>query len=407
MTDFIEKTFGSYLISTVDLSNNDILTLYTSYGAGDLNTSKYVDDNLIGYYEFNDDGDANPSIEVFVEDSSTYGNNGILVGSAFISNGILSLNGIDSGVDLVASNILSPNDNSWTQSLWFQSDMGTSIGIIQIGILTLVRSGGGSATNIQLNPSGVGYLEVRYRNSVGWESLLGPTLATLGAGWHHVVYSYDGTTSKLYVDGVLYNSAVDSTFLGFSSDIARIGHKTGIAFFEGSLDNVMIFDKVLSLSEIQYLYSIQNKIEGFSSVSEQIVIKGIPLSLSIYNGSFTNTFGESGVIYAINTIERSNISGESLSCVWNGNLLGVTKDENSRYNLDIAGKNNSSVPVHNVVLFGFPLGTEENGGLVLMNSGYSTSDIEEYEEITLGGMPLIVGRIGESWYLITNMVKTY
>ena len=75
--------------------------------------------------------------------------------------------------------------------------------------------------------------------------------------WHHHCYSWDGTTVKYYYDNVLQTAA----FTGDPSDVdtkalyiwARsLG--TPDRFFNGQIDNVMIYNRALSASEILHLY---------------------------------------------------------------------------------------------------------------------------------------------------------
>jgi fibronectin type 3 domain-containing protein len=70
--------------------------------------------------------------------------------------------------------------------------------------------------------------------------------------WQHVAATYDGTTARIYVDGTL---AASSTFAGNVGDsnnwrIGAYGSPAG-NFFDGSIDDVRIYSRALSASEIQ------------------------------------------------------------------------------------------------------------------------------------------------------------
>ena len=78
----------------------------------------------------------------------------------------------------------------------------------------------------------------------------------LTSGWHHVLYTYDGTTHRLYVDGT---SAGSSNQGGFSG---TVGHafvgcyddaELGNEMYVGQLDDVRIYDRVLTPAEIARL----------------------------------------------------------------------------------------------------------------------------------------------------------
>ena len=70
--------------------------------------------------------------------------------------------------------------------------------------------------------------------------------------WQHVAATYDGTTARIYLDGTL---AASSTFTGNVGDsnswrIGAYGSPAG-GFFQGSIDNVRIYSRSLSASEVQ------------------------------------------------------------------------------------------------------------------------------------------------------------
>ncbi len=70
--------------------------------------------------------------------------------------------------------------------------------------------------------------------------------------WQHVAATYDGSTARIYLDGTL---AATSTFTGNVGDsnswrIGAYGSPAG-GFFQGLIDNVRIYGRALSASEIQ------------------------------------------------------------------------------------------------------------------------------------------------------------
>ncbi|MCU4719005.1 LamG domain-containing protein [Halapricum hydrolyticum] len=87
------------------------------------------------------------------------------------------------------------------------------------------------------------------------DTLFGPQPST--NTWYHCVLTYDGTTGKFYVD----NSEVDSTtgpFNSTSSDFV-IGSKDGGGnSWHGLVDDVRVYDRALSASEVSDLYNATN-----------------------------------------------------------------------------------------------------------------------------------------------------
>ena len=70
--------------------------------------------------------------------------------------------------------------------------------------------------------------------------------------WQHVAATYDGTTARFYVDGVETASAPYSGNVG-DANSWRIGAygSPATGFFDGLVDNVRIYDRALSASEIE------------------------------------------------------------------------------------------------------------------------------------------------------------
>lgn len=94
----------------------------------------------------------------------------------------------------------------------------------------------------------------------------------LDANWHQMAISYDGTSGALrvYIDGALLSQssssafapqtnfgAADSFTLGGPDDNANTANGWMNAL-SGNLDEFKVFNKVLSLSEIQSLYALQS-----------------------------------------------------------------------------------------------------------------------------------------------------
>ena len=71
--------------------------------------------------------------------------------------------------------------------------------------------------------------------------------------WHNIVFTTDGTTSKLYIDGSQTN-ILANTF-NISADIMEIGRGTSSYYYNGSIDQVRIFNRALRPYEVEALYT--------------------------------------------------------------------------------------------------------------------------------------------------------
>jgi hypothetical protein len=70
--------------------------------------------------------------------------------------------------------------------------------------------------------------------------------------WQHVAATYDGTTARIYIDGVQTASTTFTANVGDSNTwrIGAYGSPSG-GFFDGLVDNVRIYDRALSANEVQ------------------------------------------------------------------------------------------------------------------------------------------------------------
>lgn len=75
--------------------------------------------------------------------------------------------------------------------------------------------------------------------------------------WHFAATTYDGNLLKLYVDGVLHDSNHSSGLLETSWDpnIGRRGGQDHGGYFNGTIDEIRIYDRALSEAEIQSLFN--------------------------------------------------------------------------------------------------------------------------------------------------------
>jgi hypothetical protein len=88
-----------------------------------------------------------------------------------------------------------------------------------------------------------------------WEEVPSTTEA-VQASWFHVAGTYDGTQMKIYVNGILENNvdqagAIDS--INAPLAIGAIDAEAPLApnFFDGAIDEPVVFDRALSKSEVQ------------------------------------------------------------------------------------------------------------------------------------------------------------
>lgn len=92
-----------------------------------------------------------------------------------------------------------------------------------------------------------------YLNIGGWQIFTTPypSLNT----WHHLAATYDGTTVKIYIDGVLALSQAQSGAFATNNNVLQIGNQTGFSeYFGGKVDDIRIWNVARTGTEIQNNY---------------------------------------------------------------------------------------------------------------------------------------------------------
>ena len=75
--------------------------------------------------------------------------------------------------------------------------------------------------------------------------------------WHHAVVNYNGTTRTIYFDGALLKTDTPGATLNSTTSNFAIGRTAPmyVEFFNGTLDDLSIWNRALTLDEITYLYN--------------------------------------------------------------------------------------------------------------------------------------------------------
>ncbi len=289
-------------------------------------------------------------------------------------------------------------------------------------------------------------------------------------GFSEYVWIDAGTTLKatgltspiFYVNGVVsttmtkaqWNFVVVTTATVMTPD----GFSLGSSSFslQGDIDNVMLFDRVLTAYEISNLYLEREFLEyeiGESRIgnshlaviqdldkidrpytlvcsytsdlldinlnySKQAVLGGVPLSVSLINSNQSDpSLSINNMYYVFNIIENdeplvseTNIFTDPANTTFSfdGTRLSAVQKNNNRYYIEIAKKDinisNSSIE-NSVTLAGveMPLGTSNE--LIMHNTSLAMNDIQGLVNIMIGGVPLIAGRVGNEYYLIVSPIE--
>jgi hypothetical protein len=153
----------------------------------------------------------------------------------------------DGSYSATTSQTISLNDH--TVEAWLKTSVSNWNGIVA------TDDSSGEWSQMNVTPSGV--LTVQIMNAGGQEKAYSGSSTINNDEWHHVAYTYNNTldTLNLYVDGVLEltSASVNQALTGLSiNDEINIGvDSAGSSFMTGSIDEVRVWNSVLSISDIR------------------------------------------------------------------------------------------------------------------------------------------------------------
>jgi len=194
-----------------------------------------------------------------VHDSSGNGNNGTLMNAPVWSTGkygdALTFDGIYDYVEIPHNETLTSSNFTIEAWIYLSSDVvGTQARkvskqetISKSYSFDIFGNGYGGSTGNQLLLS-IG-------NGANWWNFLSATHLS-NQTWYHVAGTHEGTTSKIYIDGQLDKNGTTSTQTANNTGVLTIGcqKQTGTNasfFFNGTIDEVEIYNRALSQQEIQ------------------------------------------------------------------------------------------------------------------------------------------------------------
>ena len=165
----------------------------------------------------------------------------------------MKFDGKSSNVSIADKSYFSPPNNSMTIAGWFKTTMTTRGTVVGKGVAGqyewAVEVNGSFANKLTFQTwqsGGTGYGDA---SSVS---------VVLDGKWHYFVATINyGVSQQLYIDGKLEGS--DTTFDGSMTDntsVVEIGRRPdAVNYFNGSIDDVRVYNRALSAAEIQQLYS--------------------------------------------------------------------------------------------------------------------------------------------------------
>jgi|GEM_PF-1797709 len=311
---------------------------------------------LVGYWPFC--GNAN--------DASGNGNNGTVNGATLTTdrfgniNTAYSFNGSSNKIAVPDANSIDFSNN-YSFGGWYNTS--NTLQLDQT-ILGKGNPGGGTgyslAVNIGTTPR---KLQFGYNNGPGTNPINGgantPVSASNLSGWHYLAGTYDGTFAKLYLDGVLMDSNIITYTLQNSTQPLLFGSETNNLgrFFNGNLDDIGLWNRSLSASEVQQLYTLGQTTYLWSNGATTPTINVSPTTTTTYTCTVT-TNGVSCTQSIIVTVDTPTATitpatattfcqggsvvlnantGTGLSYQWKLNGISITGATSSTYTANASG----------------------------------------------------------------------
>jgi parallel beta-helix repeat protein len=251
LTNDTNQNLTVFIINATDV-DNDVVQNITDFRLNNGTVFKSV--NVLNMpFETNQSGNVTSGA---IRDYGTYGNNGTLGNGGAAQapvwlqrgqvGGAYQFDGSDDFIDVANSTSVDFTTTSQVSiSLWIN------------------RTGGGTVQHILGKRLGCTGSGVQYQ--MAFDTFDGPFgLSAFAAStgenppvgqWVHIVATYDGTNSRIYVNGTLNASA---TGVGINTPIAtdlRIGQAGTCTPFTGIIDELQIWNRTLSQQEVSQLYA--------------------------------------------------------------------------------------------------------------------------------------------------------
>lgn len=161
----------------------------------------------------------------------------------------------------------------------------------------------------------------------GYNNNLTVTTTNTLSTWYHYVFVYDGTTAKIYKDGVLLGSQAKSWNTINDNNLFRIGTSfAGAGSFNGAIDDLKIYNYALSQTDITSLYT-NNTILSSSDFSQN------NLEVALYPNPAKDMLNIETTL-EVQSVEIFNIQGQKV-LETNQNQINVSNLSSGMYMVKI------------------------------------------------------------------------
>lgn len=131
--------------------------------------------------------------------------------------------------------------------------------------------------------------------SSGSQTAISTTSLTDTTKWYHCVGVYNGSNVQIFINNVNENSQ------SISGNLSNTGNNLGIGsdynggnYYQGTIDEVRIYNRALSSEEIQYSYNYKTPMNRTGLVAWYKFVSGYPGYISVVDSSGN---GNNGIVY--------------------------------------------------------------------------------------------------------------
>jgi len=276
----------------------------------------FMQNGLVAYYPFN--GNAN--------DASGNGNDGTAVGATLCPDRFGNPNSayhFDGSSYIGFNSVPLDQVDNWTISAWINPFL-----INQDGMAVCLgyddgNTGNGFAFGLSSYDSPANTLSGVF-GGVAWAP--SGYAFPVANRWHHIVMLRRNGVTQYYVDGIQNQTWNKYTQTPILPSAFTIGSSTGIRFFSGGIDDVRIYNRALSASEVQRLYNFESKGTSFAeyNLNAYYPFSGDAhdasghgnegdISYDVWQNSSPDRFKQPGSCYNFLDLDGVNFSGPPIT----------------------------------------------------------------------------------------------
>ena len=175
----------------------------------------------------------------------------IVAWTGFVSagNNALDFDGTDDYVNCGNNSTLQVTGDAITLEAWINPESFGSASFEK----SIIDKHGTETKGYVLRCGGSGILNFNFGDGSHWYEIESPSNALMIGTWHHVAGVYNGSTQKLYVDGIEVNSLTCTASISDNSGDVCVGGAAAYPgrLFDGKIDEVRIWNDARTISEIR------------------------------------------------------------------------------------------------------------------------------------------------------------